>query len=81
MDLSKVKFEGEAGEQARGMMLAVQERYLEMSVISETAAGRVQGIHQVIEEVNTKVDSEMTEKEREMLKVSFRGGFKSQIAA
>ena len=81
MDLSTVKLEGEAGEQAREMMLAVQERYKEMYMTSETAAGRVQGIQKVIEEVKTKVESEMTEKEREMLKVSFRAGFKSQIAA
>jgi hypothetical protein len=81
MDLSKVKFEGEAGEQAREMVLAVQERYQEMSDAGEMAARKVQGIQKVIEEVKTKVESEMTEKEREMLKVSFRAGFKSQIAA
>ena len=81
MDLSKVKFEGEAEEEAREMMLAVQERYQEMSVTAETAAGRVQGIHQVIEEIKIKVETEMTDKEKEMLKVSFGGGFKSQIAS
>ena len=81
MDLSKVKFEGEKEDQAREMMLAVQERYQVMSDAGAAAAGRVQGIQKVIEEVKTKVESEMTEKEREMLKVSFRRGFKSQIAA
>lgn len=45
MDLGKVGFEGETEEEAREMMLAVQERYLEMSETAAAAAGRVQGIH------------------------------------
>ncbi len=38
-------------------MLAVKERYQEMSERAEDAAGRLQGIHQVIEEVKAKVDT------------------------
>ena len=41
----------------------------------------MQGIHQVIEEVKTKVETNVTDKEKEMLKVSFRGALKSQIAS
>jgi hypothetical protein len=41
----------------------------------------LQGIHQVIEEVKTKVETNVTDKEKEMLKVSFRGALKSQIAS
>jgi hypothetical protein len=52
-----------------------------MSEIAEKTAGRLQGIHQVIEEVKSKVETNVTDKEKEMLKVSFKGALKSQIAS
>ena len=39
------------------MMLAVKERYQEMSETAKDAAGRLEGIHQVIEEVKAKVET------------------------
>ena len=62
-------------------MLAVKERYHEMSEMAERTSAKLQGIHQVIEEVKTKVETNLTDKEKEMLKVSFRGALKSQIAS
>ena len=60
-------------------MLAVQKSYQEMSEMAEKTAERLQGIYQVIEEVKMKVETNVTDKEKEMLKVSFRGALKSQI--
>jgi len=42
-------------------MMKVQERYQEMSEMAEKTAGRLQGIHQVIEEVKTKVEANVTD--------------------